>query len=202
MESFGLNIDPNAKTMRFNGHQDVEEKPLRKYLPLLRLSEADGTSAFHGEGSGTAKSKTSNKRKATDEVEERFLNAMTSFIEKTESRLGDIARRNGFEQDSSAKRVAVFDALNEIQFILVEDKIAVSKQLCDDGTYETTHSRLTPSDNSMDDANYEDRNERIPKWEVQVVPGGNGGYDDENGGQNDEDGGQDEEPEGSVVDIN
>ncbi|KAI3472765.1 hypothetical protein Pfo_031281 [Paulownia fortunei] len=55
---------------------------------------------------------------------------MISFCDKREARFGDLAKRIRFEYDVSASRKAVFEALGHMEFLGVEDKIYVVKQLC------------------------------------------------------------------------
>ncbi|KAI3471453.1 hypothetical protein Pfo_031141 [Paulownia fortunei] len=73
--------------------------------------EADYTSINCGKSSANQKSKSSKKRKEPDVTDNRFIDLMTSFCDKTEVRLGDLAERIKFEHDASASRKVIFEAL-------------------------------------------------------------------------------------------
>ncbi|KAK6143737.1 hypothetical protein DH2020_024085 [Rehmannia glutinosa] len=69
------------------------------------------------------------EKEAKTPSEDRFLNVLENFCDKTDSRLADLAKRIGFEQDTSSSRKVIFDALDKMSFLTVETKIAVATQL-------------------------------------------------------------------------
>ncbi|KAG8379088.1 hypothetical protein BUALT_Bualt07G0051800 [Buddleja alternifolia] len=67
------------------------------------------------------------KRKLVDENDDRFIDLMDSFCDKTDERLGDISKRISFEHDTSLSRKAIFEALGELGSSLdMEEMILVS----------------------------------------------------------------------------
>ncbi|KAK6153500.1 hypothetical protein DH2020_013139 [Rehmannia glutinosa] len=99
-------------------------------IPISETAVGDTNSACRGESSSTKKNRNSKKRRPDDELEGRFIQVMKAFCEETNRQLGQLAERIGFDQDESKKRQAVFDALKDIDFLTVEDKLKVAKQLC------------------------------------------------------------------------
>ncbi|GFP98950.1 uncharacterized protein at2g29880 [Phtheirospermum japonicum] len=91
------------------------------------------TSTCDDESSASGKTNTSKKRKKRNEdlLDERFLDLMTSFCEKTDARLGDLSKRLGFEHDARSSRKEVFDALATLDVCSAEEKLAVANKLCD-----------------------------------------------------------------------
>ncbi|KAK6123392.1 hypothetical protein DH2020_042868 [Rehmannia glutinosa] len=75
------------------------------------------------------KGKSKQKQKYKPKAEDRFINLMEKFCGKTEERLGEIAKRIGFEQDASSSRKSIFDALDTMGFLSVEEKLVVATQL-------------------------------------------------------------------------
>ncbi|KAK6123357.1 hypothetical protein DH2020_042895 [Rehmannia glutinosa] len=75
------------------------------------------------------KGKSKQKRKYKPKAEDRFINLMEKFCGKTEEKLGEIAKRIGFKQDASSSRKAIFDALDTMGFLSVEEKLIVATQL-------------------------------------------------------------------------
>ncbi|GFQ06669.1 hypothetical protein PHJA_002810900 [Phtheirospermum japonicum] len=93
----------------------------------FRVDDQSGT---QGESSSISKKKKIKKRKANDVVEERFLDLMENFFAKTEGHLRDLAQHISFQQDAKQQRKAVFDVLNQMPFLSIEDKLTISKLLC------------------------------------------------------------------------
>ncbi|KAG8370403.1 hypothetical protein BUALT_Bualt14G0113300 [Buddleja alternifolia] len=67
------------------------------------------------------------REKNIDENDDRFIDLISSFCDKTDQRLDDISRRIGFEHDASSSRKAVFEAFRDLGSTLDrEDMILVS----------------------------------------------------------------------------
>ncbi|CAA0821306.1 Unknown protein [Striga hermonthica] len=91
-----------------------------------------------GNNSGTAsesvtragKRKTSGKRKALNQWEERFIDVLDSFSQNTKDSLNVVASRLGFEHDAEKKRNAIFESLSNMHFLSTEAKMVVTMRLC------------------------------------------------------------------------
>ncbi|GFP88504.1 hypothetical protein PHJA_000994100 [Phtheirospermum japonicum] len=92
----------------------------------FRVDEKSGT---QGESSSATRKRKTKKRNANDVVEEHFLDLMESFCAKTEGHLRDLAQRICFQQDAKQQRKAVFDVLNQMPFLSIEDKLTISTML-------------------------------------------------------------------------
>ncbi|KAK6130956.1 hypothetical protein DH2020_035304 [Rehmannia glutinosa] len=115
-----------------NGGQPNDARREPEQIPVTPNSQfqPDTTSEVRGESSTTNKNNRNKKRKTNDAMEDRFLDLMASFCEKANNRLGDLAQRIGFDQDTRQQLKVVFDALSEMSFLSVEDNLAITKQLC------------------------------------------------------------------------
>ncbi|KAG8383456.1 hypothetical protein BUALT_Bualt04G0015100 [Buddleja alternifolia] len=85
------------------------------YVPLLRWQQCKWIK------------NSSRKRKSTYDSDDAFVELMKAFCDKTDSHLGEIAKRIGFEHDESNARKVVFEALGNMNNLGEEDKISVSK---------------------------------------------------------------------------
>ncbi|KAK6160408.1 hypothetical protein DH2020_003789 [Rehmannia glutinosa] len=93
------------------------------------IDENDHTSTYNPQTSARSSDKSKKKRKQKNPGEYRFLDVLENFCDKTYARFADLAKRIGFEQDASSSRKAIFDALDQMTFLIVETKIAVATQL-------------------------------------------------------------------------
>ncbi|KAI3465264.1 hypothetical protein Pfo_021927 [Paulownia fortunei] len=60
----------------------------------------------------------------SEKIEDRFLDLMTSFYDKTEARLGDLAKRIGFKHDASASRNVLCNNTNDLDlFFSLSDEM-------------------------------------------------------------------------------
>ncbi|KAG8380355.1 hypothetical protein BUALT_Bualt06G0006900 [Buddleja alternifolia] len=89
------------------------------------FDKVQSMSVSNANTSGSSKSD-KRKRKMVDENDDRFIDLMSSFCDKTDNRLGDISRRIGFEHDASMSRKAVLEALGEVSSLDMEAMIMVS----------------------------------------------------------------------------
>ncbi|KAG8363805.1 hypothetical protein BUALT_Bualt19G0060500 [Buddleja alternifolia] len=123
-----VKTDSNARNMRY------KTWPLYKdWVEIFGKDSATGEGAeailksMNANYGGSNKSLDKRKRKVVDENDDRFIDPMTSFCDKTNERLGDISRRIGFEHDASLSRKAVYEALGDLGSSLdMEGKILVS----------------------------------------------------------------------------
>ncbi|PIN24849.1 hypothetical protein CDL12_02430 [Handroanthus impetiginosus] len=153
-----VKIDPNARTMRFKSFpfypswcdifgkdkatgehaqdcQDVVESLLNNgnvgvddYVP------SGFDTNFQLQGSAMKSASTSKKRKSTETSnDDKFFDMMHSFCNRTKSYLGEIAKRIGYEYDTSEARKAVYDALGGLIKLTMSQKIWVVKQLVNNG---------------------------------------------------------------------
>ncbi|KAG8380520.1 hypothetical protein BUALT_Bualt06G0024200 [Buddleja alternifolia] len=93
-----VKTDSNARNMSNNEFEDVQS------MSFSNANEA-----------GSSKRTDKRKRKVVDVNDDRFIDLMSSFCDKTDERLGDISKRTGFEHDASKSRKAVFDALGDLE---------------------------------------------------------------------------------------
>ncbi|KAK6120434.1 hypothetical protein DH2020_045828 [Rehmannia glutinosa] len=78
--------------------------------------------------SGSTKEKNASKRKSA-ECEDPLVETMGTFCRNTDARLGDIAKRIGFEYDISMARKEVFGMVCKIEGLSLQEKLLVSKLL-------------------------------------------------------------------------
>ncbi|KAK6121015.1 hypothetical protein DH2020_045234 [Rehmannia glutinosa] len=91
----------------------------------------DVTLSYQADSCASGKSKGKKMKRAHDDDNtERFVDLLASFCAKTDARLGDIAYRIGFEQNAASARKAINEALQKIQFLSTQEKIAVGTKLC------------------------------------------------------------------------
>ncbi|GFP98739.1 hypothetical protein PHJA_002017800 [Phtheirospermum japonicum] len=117
----------NGQTDHLNG------TPAPSIDHMTRSETVEISTGQEAESSATGKDRKGKKRKAVDSLQERFVALMESFFAKTDGRLGEMAMRIGFQQDVKLQRKAVFDALSQMHFLSIEDKLTVSKMLCKSG---------------------------------------------------------------------
>ncbi|KAG8372423.1 hypothetical protein BUALT_Bualt12G0064600 [Buddleja alternifolia] len=99
------------------------------YEPVFNHSQFDevqNMSFLHANTSGSSKSE-KRKRKIVDENDDRFIDLMTSFCDKSDDRLGDISKCIGFEHDASKSTKVVFEALGQVTSLDMEEMILVSQ---------------------------------------------------------------------------
>ncbi|KAG8390589.1 hypothetical protein BUALT_Bualt01G0099300 [Buddleja alternifolia] len=106
------------------------------YVPVfnnVQFDEVQSMSFSHANTGGSSKSASKRKRKVVDENDDRFIDLMSLFCDKTNERLGDISRRIGYEHDASSSRKAVFEALGNLGSSLdMEGMILVSHLIVKD----------------------------------------------------------------------
>ncbi|GFP80602.1 hypothetical protein PHJA_000203500 [Phtheirospermum japonicum] len=101
-----------------------------RFEPGSPTVECENRSRRPAESSSTGR-KGKRKKRITDEpLTERVCQMIEALCEKTDTRLGDLAQRIGYEQDAKKQRTRVFDSMASMNFLTVEQKIAVSKKLC------------------------------------------------------------------------
>ncbi|KAH6835396.1 hypothetical protein C2S53_003247 [Perilla frutescens var. hirtella] len=83
-----------------------------------------------GTSSSTKMKGRGKKRKSLDSLDDRFLDLMNVFCEKTDSRMGELVQRIGFEHDASLSRKKVYGALGNMNHLTDEEQIFVAKSLC------------------------------------------------------------------------
>ncbi|KAH6771362.1 hypothetical protein C2S52_016165 [Perilla frutescens var. hirtella] len=83
-----------------------------------------------GTSSSTKMKGKGKKRKSLDSLDDRFLDLMNVFCEKTDSRMGELVQRIGFEHDASLSRKKVYKALGNMNHLTDEEQIFVAKSLC------------------------------------------------------------------------
>ncbi|KAG8377842.1 hypothetical protein BUALT_Bualt08G0075600 [Buddleja alternifolia] len=114
------------------GFQDVEEEILNNgngnpngkdnedggdYVPFFSNTEFEDLQSMsfsNANVGGSSKTSDKRKRKVVDVNDDRFIDLMSSFCDKTDERLGDISKRIGFEHDASKSRKVIFDALGDL----------------------------------------------------------------------------------------
>ncbi|PIM99806.1 hypothetical protein CDL12_27693 [Handroanthus impetiginosus] len=154
-----VKVDPNARTMRFKSFpfypswcdifgkdratgehaqncQDAADSLLNNnnvggdIMCLVFGEEEEFMSICQPKGSAMKSASTSKKRKSTETSNDnKFFDMMNSFCDRTESHLGEIAKRMGYEYDASEARKAVYDALGDLTELTMSQKIWVAKQL-------------------------------------------------------------------------
>ncbi|KAL8539188.1 hypothetical protein ACS0TY_000986 [Phlomoides rotata] len=101
-------------------------------------STADFSTFNVGESSSATKDKSKGlKRKQVDELAVQFINTMGGFCDRADSRFGNIAstmgtiaERVGSEFDAIKKRGKVFDMLELIKNLTIDDRVQISQFLC------------------------------------------------------------------------
>ncbi|PIN11254.1 hypothetical protein CDL12_16146 [Handroanthus impetiginosus] len=84
--------------------------------------------------SGMKSRSSSKKRKSIEtSTDEKFFEMMNNFCDRTESCLGNIVKRIGYEYDVSEARKAVYDALGGLPDLTMTQKIWVAKRLVNNG---------------------------------------------------------------------
>ncbi|KAH6821233.1 hypothetical protein C2S53_008053 [Perilla frutescens var. hirtella] len=83
-----------------------------------------------GTSSNTKVKDKGQKRKSLNSLDDRFLDLMNVFCEKTDSRMGELVQRIGFEHDASLSRKKVYEALGNMNHLTDEEQIYVAKSLC------------------------------------------------------------------------
>lgn len=116
----------------FNKSKDTEnEKEVTDDIHILSDDFEDAmkeNSTYKSVNNDTDKRSGGKKRKSTDE-NEGLCDLLGNFCRSTETRLGDIARRIGYEQDVSAARKEVFEAVGKIGGLTLQERLVVSKTL-------------------------------------------------------------------------
>ncbi|KAG8382503.1 hypothetical protein BUALT_Bualt05G0084000 [Buddleja alternifolia] len=124
-----------AAGLRANGNGKQQVGTMDE-VPIFHHTEEDGAESIdvsHINSSvGAGKSDKSRKRKSSDDCLEGFMDIMKTFCTQTDSRLGAIASRIGFEHDASKCRKTVYESLGRITKLTVDDKLFVSKRLIED----------------------------------------------------------------------
>ncbi|XP_012844715.1 PREDICTED: uncharacterized protein LOC105964755 [Erythranthe guttata] len=92
---------------------------------LMSIAGADSAS------SSKSKPKSKNKRGRTNDIDARLVDMMSTFFDKADDKLGRIVNKIGFEFDVSESRKKVFDALNPFEFLSGENKLHVTKVICE-----------------------------------------------------------------------
>ncbi|KAL8552133.1 hypothetical protein ACS0TY_000994 [Phlomoides rotata] len=101
-------------------------------------STADFSTFNVGESNSATKDKSKGlKRKQVDELAVQFIDTMGGFCDRADSRLGNIAstmrtiaERVGSEFDAIKKRGKLFDMLELIKNLTVDDRVQISQFLC------------------------------------------------------------------------
>ncbi|KAG8363755.1 hypothetical protein BUALT_Bualt19G0055200 [Buddleja alternifolia] len=110
----------------FNKDTQIQSEDEHEHTPTFHLVDCGGsrlfTSMTPGESSATGKGKSSKKRKSIDDGDDRFIELFSMYCEK----ISDIAKR---ADEASNQRKVVFDALDVMKELGVEEKISVSKFL-------------------------------------------------------------------------
>ncbi|PIN25060.1 hypothetical protein CDL12_02195 [Handroanthus impetiginosus] len=122
-----IKVDPNARIMRFklfpfypSCSDDYVPSGFDTNFQVFG-EEEEFMSICQPEGSAMKSASTSKKRKSKKTSnDDKFFDMMHSFCDRTKSRLGEIAKRIGYEYDASEARKAV-------------QKIWVEKQLVNNG---------------------------------------------------------------------
>ncbi|PIN21579.1 hypothetical protein CDL12_05719 [Handroanthus impetiginosus] len=80
-------------------------------------------------GGSASEKKKGNRKRNLKEGQDQIYEMLGTFCEKTDARLGDIARRNGHEFDISQKREEVYTAVGKVEGLNLQEKLQVSKFL-------------------------------------------------------------------------
>ncbi|KAL8481300.1 hypothetical protein ACS0TY_027717 [Phlomoides rotata] len=88
----------------------------------------ENTSVCHAEGEDTPRSgKRVRKRPSLDGETSSIITTLGGFLENTESRLGEIAQRIGYEQDVAMSRKEVFQIIDTVEGLNIQQKLRVSE---------------------------------------------------------------------------
>ncbi|PIN18452.1 hypothetical protein CDL12_08875 [Handroanthus impetiginosus] len=153
-----VKVDPNVRTMRFKSFpfypswcdifgkdratgehaqdcQDTAESLLNNNNVEVDDYVPSGFDTnFQPEGSAMKPASTSKKRKSVETSnDDKFFDMMHSFCDRTESHVGEIAKRIGYKYDASKARKAVYNALGGLTELTMSQKIWVAKQLVKNG---------------------------------------------------------------------
>ncbi|KAL8479005.1 hypothetical protein ACS0TY_030775 [Phlomoides rotata] len=90
--------------------------------------EGDNTESVCKPGASSAKKK-SRKRKSSDNTMHQIMDQLGEFLQSTESTLGGLAQRIGYEQDAKLSRTELFQIMNGIEGLTLKDKLKVSDEL-------------------------------------------------------------------------
>ncbi|PIN19207.1 hypothetical protein CDL12_08117 [Handroanthus impetiginosus] len=91
-------------------------------------------SVYQPQKSGMNSGSSSKKRKSTEtSIDDKFFEMMNNFCDRTKSRLGDIAKRIGYEYDVSEACKVVYEALGGLPDLTMTQKIWVAKRLVNNG---------------------------------------------------------------------
>ncbi|KAG8382706.1 hypothetical protein BUALT_Bualt05G0105300 [Buddleja alternifolia] len=129
-------IKDRATGENVEGFPDVVQQILNEnsnvvggdYVPTFdneQIDEVQSMSFTEANTSGSSKSE-KRKRKVVDENDDRFIDLMSSFCDKTDEKLGAISRRIGFEHDSSLSTKSVFEAIGQVASLEMEEMISLS----------------------------------------------------------------------------
>ncbi|GFP98929.1 hypothetical protein PHJA_002036800 [Phtheirospermum japonicum] len=97
------------------------------------MGECENSSRRPYESSSSARKGKRKKIVENDPLQESVYRLIEVFCEKTDSHLGDLAQRIGYPQDAKKQQKLVFDALSTMSFLMVEQKLVVSKNLYTNG---------------------------------------------------------------------
>ncbi|KAG8379102.1 hypothetical protein BUALT_Bualt07G0053200 [Buddleja alternifolia] len=129
-------IKDRATRENAEGFPDVVQQLLNEnnnvvggnYVPTFdneQIDEVQSMSFSQANTSGSSKNG-KRKRKVVDENDDRFIDLMSLFCDKTDDKLGEIYKRIRFEHDASLSRKAVFEAIEEVASLDMEEMISVS----------------------------------------------------------------------------
>ncbi|KAL7147880.1 hypothetical protein ABFS83_06G139000 [Erythranthe nasuta] len=94
-------------------------------------SEIERSSTFNGKAALTSKSKRGKKRKSNVDMDSHVVELMANFFAKTDEHFSELVRKIGFESDQSSARKMVFDALGKLGLLSTEQKVNVTRVICD-----------------------------------------------------------------------
>lgn len=103
----------------------------------LRMKAGESVN-INDESSSTVKVKgKGTKRRKRDDVDQLFISTMTTFCDKMNStmsqiayHMGDIAQRVGTDFDATRKRQLIYDSLGKLAFLSLETRVRVARYLC------------------------------------------------------------------------
>ncbi|KAG8372448.1 hypothetical protein BUALT_Bualt12G0067300 [Buddleja alternifolia] len=124
----GENVEGFVEAIQglFNKDTQIQFEDEHAHTPVFHPADCGGsrlfTSMTPGDSSATGKGKSSKKKKSIDDGDDRFIELFSVYCEK----ISGIAKR---ANEASNQRKAVFDALDVMKELGVEEKISVSKFL-------------------------------------------------------------------------
>ncbi|KAG8386517.1 hypothetical protein BUALT_Bualt03G0156700 [Buddleja alternifolia] len=153
VESFQDVVQENVNTDQFNqSGKDNEDGGF--YVPSFNNPQFDDVQSMSfsnaNAGGSSSKSGGKRKRKVVDENDDRFMDLMTSFCDKTDERLNNISRRIGFEHDASLSRKAVFEALRDLGSSLDMERMILVSHLIVNNTKNMNLFFSLPNDGPYD----------------------------------------------------